>query len=215
MKLTIKSGESVDNALKYLQDFLTQYKEEYPMLMGNMNVYISLKGFGDCVCPENDENHILTGSGAVDVERVRKEEAKKVTLEGWKAYVRFEMLRPTKIEECIQREIDYLKSAEKKGRKPQTIEQHKSRLEELRTALPAAEEMNVLIKKLDEYVESEKYYWTFQKYATKNQPYNYMFYATMIFDDVDGYYSQFKGYRHKHGCFGSLTDFFFDDSGKE
>lgn len=41
MKLTIKSGESVEHAIQYFTDFLNSIKEEYPLL----NTELKEKGY--------------------------------------------------------------------------------------------------------------------------------------------------------------------------
>ena len=40
MKLTIKSGETLENAMKYIQAFFDEMKDEYPILKTNLNGYI-------------------------------------------------------------------------------------------------------------------------------------------------------------------------------
>lgn len=83
MKITIKAGESVENAMKYLQAFFDERKEEYPVLKSHMNVYVNVGGFGDVLCPDNDKILILNHDGAIDAEKQLQEEARVTILRRW------------------------------------------------------------------------------------------------------------------------------------
>lgn len=123
MKVTIKSGESVENALKYLQEFLEKIKEEYPLLTRNMNVYFNLKGFGELICPENEKEYLLTKSDEIDVDVQLRKDARENLLAFWTDYLR----RNTHVRSYsfLQRNIDtdrrYIDTAEAKGRRPDLV----------------------------------------------------------------------------------------------
>lgn len=87
MKLTIKSGESIDKALQYLRAYLEQYKEDYPMLKGNMNVYVTVEGLGNRICPDNEREKALTGEKPIDIDASHILAKRKEAIEGWERYI--------------------------------------------------------------------------------------------------------------------------------
>ena len=205
MKLTIKSGESVDNALKYLQEFLSARKEEYPILAGNLNIYITMKGFGNLICPENEKEYLLTREGVVDVEQNKVSASQKTALEGWETYVSVQLKKVRKAAEAVSLDEQYLESAEDKNRKPDAIEKRKRQLEKNRSELKEAEATAKLVQKLDTLVKEGKVKWRFLKSMDRKSPYNYEISPYIIFENVDGESWHFVSFESRYETpYGSL-----------
>lgn len=204
MKLVIKSGESVDNALAYLRDFLEGYKEEYPMLKGNMNIYVTLEGFGHRGCPDNEKEYVLTGGDPDDVEErnigARKEEA----LAGWKNYVKAQYNKVKNFTTELDIAMRYIDTAEQKGRKPENVEKRKALVEKSKANLKEAEEMADVVGKLNDLLEAGNVKWYFVKHVSKSSPYNYKITPYIIFEDNAGAAWHFVGYENRYerpyGC---------------
>lgn len=204
MKLTIQRGESIENAIQYLQDFLENKKQEFPILHENMSIYFELKGFGERFCPDNKKNYILKENGPVDVDTLRQKTAKEATLDGWKRYLRHQCKNLGLIKSKIADEVRYLSVAEKMGRKPETIARHEHQLEAHQSDLLEAQSRNRLLQTLNDCVQSGNFKWFFAKDVLKQQPYNYTFRAGMFFENSDGFTGYFIGYRSEYGNWGSL-----------
>lgn len=186
MKLIIKSGESVEHAIKYLTDFLSQRKEEYPLLKSNMNIYVALEGFGHRICPENEKEYILTGEEVIDTEQINIAKSKEAALKGWKAYVSYHNKQVLSASRDVNVGIQYLETAEKKGLKPETIERRKHALEEYRCELKKSQELAAFIHQLDSLVTEGQVKWFFEKHTQKSTYYIYNFTPNIIFEYMNG-----------------------------
>ena len=198
MKITIKNGESVDNALKYLSDFLNERKDEYPILAGNLNIYVSLKGFGELICPENNKDYILTRNGVIDLEETRINESREFALDGWKKYMSAQRKQLDSAKHKVSLDVEYLKTAEKKQRKPETIEKRKMLLEKNRVELENAEKTIQLLNSLNAHVLENKIKWHYLKKCSKNAPYSYNISPSIIFENVNGETWHFTAYKSRY-----------------
>ena len=206
MKITIKNGESVENALTYLTDFLNAWKDEYPILAGNLNIYVTLKGFGERICPENDKEYVLSCNGIVDLEEAKINEKKEFTLAGWKKYIAAQYKHRDSAAHAVDLDIEYLKSAEKKKRKPETIEKRKRLLEDNRSLLKTAQDNINLLKELNNRVNENKIKWHIVKKVHGKNQYTYDIHAYIIFENVAGETWYFSSYTSKYTTpYGYLT----------
>ncbi len=194
MKLTVKSGESIEHAVQYIQDFLEKYKEEYPLLRGNMNLYISLEGVGHRDCPDNDREFILTEEAPVDVEANRIAEKKKETLMGWARYLSSKRKELQKAMFALESARSSWDAAVKKGLKEETIANRKLNIQQCQDSLKAIEQNVRLAEKLDDYVEDGRFKWFFVKHGAAKTPYTYKLIPHMIFTTKAGENYYFVGY---------------------
>lgn len=186
MKLIIKEGESVENAIKYLQDFLEKYKNEYPILKGNMNIYITLEGFGHKDCPENEKEFILSGNGdPVDVEQWRKEKAIEETFSVWKRIQEKHNASIEWVEKDIKREEEYLATAQEKGKRTDLIEKHQKQLETNKEKLNQLHEYSHYLDQLRDAIRNRRAVLFFNRYNEKS-PYSYELDFYFVFEDIDG-----------------------------
>lgn len=201
MKLTIKSGESVDHAIQYLTDFLNAKKEEYPLLKGNMNIYITLEGYGHKDCPENQGEYVLTGESVEDVEHRRYDEARKLLKQAWERLLRSEASKFNHAVNEISKAESSLKSAEERNLVPRTIELRKKAVEKAKENLPPAEARYDLILKLKDIVDNNKVTLYFEKVVDGKMTYSYKITPYYIFENVDGFTGNFRGVQGKDGGF--------------
>lgn len=207
MKLTIKSGESVDHAIQYLTEFLLERKEEYPLLKGNMNVYVTLEGFGHRNCPENEKEYILTDEQPIDVELSQLLAKKNEAKEGWKRYLAVQAKKVQSAASAVDLDIRYLETAEGKGRKPETIERRKAQLERNQTDLAQAKEWLELVQSLNEILNQGKIKWYFEKAKSSKSPYTYTITPYIIFEDGDGDNWHFVGFQSRYEtAYGTLRE---------
>lgn len=194
MKLTIKSGVTVDKALEYLTDFLSEVKEEYPILKGNMNVYLTLQGLDRRICPENEKEYVLTEEHIVDVEGSRIQVAKNELLEAWERFVQNTGRAVQNAKHKIEVDFQYLGTAEEKGRKPENIEKRKLQLENNQALLKQAKEKQEFVQMLNDCVKTGNIKWYFLKSVSRKSSYDYSIDANIIFHEVDGFTGYFGGY---------------------
>lgn len=208
MRLIIKSGESVEHAIKYLTDFLSQRKEEYPLLKSNMNIYVALEGFGHIICPENEKEYILTGEEVIDTEQINIAKSQEAALKGWKAYVSYHSKQVLSASRDVDTGIQHLETAEKKKLKPETIERRKRALEEYRRELKNSQKLAAFIHQLDSLVNEGKIKWFFEKHPQKSAYYIYNLTPNIIFEYMNGDVCEdwyFAGYMSQYETpFGSL-----------
>lgn len=198
MKLTIKNGESIENALQYLRDYLEKYKEDYPMLKGNMNVYVTLEGFGHKACPDNEREMILTGEQPVDVEASHILAKQKEALEGWKRYISVQYKKVRKASDAVDLDMRYLETAEEKDRKPDAIARRKEQLKQNERLLDKAEQTASLMMLLDARVDEGSIRWYFEKRKSSGSSYAYTITPYIIFEDVDGEDWHFVGFESRY-----------------
>lgn len=191
MKLTIKKGESVESAIQYLTDFLNEYKEEYPILKGDMSVYVTLRGNDNRICPENEKEFILSEEYAVDVEGSRYAAAKENLLRMWKHTISNAARKVQVAQGKIDTDIRYLETAEEKGRKPENIVKRKTQLESNQMALRQAKEAYQWYQKLDTYVQENKVCWYYLKSVSSRSSYQYTLTAHIVFENIDGFTGYF------------------------
>ncbi len=185
MKLTIKSGESIENALDYLRKQLEPYKDDFPLLKGNMNVYVTLEGFGHKDCPDNTKELVLSGDEPIDMEKSRVFAARKQALDGWERFYNKNLEDTIRYEAAIESDIRYIETAEEKGRKPENVEKRKKELLKNKAALQGTQEKNKLLVALNERVLSGNVEWLFNKQTKRNATYDYTLNPILVFKGIE------------------------------
>ena len=199
MKLVIKEGESVENAIKYLQNFLLPLSENYPLLKSNMNVYLTLEGFGHKLCPDNDEELVLLGDGVEDLVEMKTQSSKSFTLSAWENYVTNLHYQVSSSRRCVNNAAERLASAEKRGLKPATIERYKAALEWENDFLKEHLRILQIAERLNELVLAGKFQWYFTKGPTTANPNGNTIRAYIIFDRGTSSCCYFSSYSAKRG----------------
>ena len=199
MRLTIKSGESIENAMKYLQAFFDERKEEYPILKGNMNVYISLRGFGELICPENEKEYILTPNGIVDADEELLHAAISELNKAWKRWsnAQQECYDIRRIERMVEKDRQYLETAEEKGKRQELIDKREKQLNKNLERLKETKEEYAFYKRLIEHVNSGGA----KRFFAKNRGNRYRspsITAYLVIEDFEGFTGHFhKGYMNR------------------
>lgn len=207
MKLTINSGESVDHAIEYITDFLSSLKEEYPLLKGNMNIYITLEGFGHKYCPENCKEYILTGETIEDVEHHRICEAKEMLKCAWKKYVQSETNRFLVAANKVTSAESSLTSAVTRKLTEKTIELRKKNVAHAQDLLTDARGRCDIVLKLNKAVEDgNAILYTEKKVKDKKTVYSYTITPYFIFEDIDGYTGYFRAQKSQTSVYGYLEE---------
>lgn len=186
MKLVIKSGESVENALNYLRDFLEDKREQYPLLKGNMNIYITLEGFGHREFPDNGKEYILSGEQVLDVEQSRLQATRKLVLVEWQAYLEERRLIVQKGEKEIKMDLNYLETADAKGRDPERVKLRQKQTEKKKVKLESAKEQLEMLETFNRSIAEGEVRWMYKKDISKKSPYIYELSAAIIFKYKDG-----------------------------
>ncbi len=198
MKLIVKSGESIEHAIQYLSDFLKKYEDDYFLLKGNMNIYITLEGVGHTPCLDNDKEFVLSAEDPEDVERNNIQFAKEKVLAGWKRFFVHECKKVQSSAGDVEFERRYIESAEKRGLKPVTIERHKSILLSCEKKHEEVKRNVNLLLKLNEIIEKEEAIYHFVKFQKGNALYSYTITPYIIFENVDEKFYHFVGYESKY-----------------
>ena len=195
MKLIIKQGECLDNALQYLQDYLAQFKEEYPILKGNMNINVNLEGFDHRVCPENEGELVLTGENTFDLSQSRKDEAFNEVLNVWKREMEWNAREIKNTHIDIERDNYYLATAEEKGKRQDLIDNRKKQLAENEEWLESLTQQSLIFNKFDNALVNGNARIHYVKHKMGNSVYTYTMECIIVFDNIDGLY----GYCDRHG----------------
>lgn len=199
MKLIIKQGESVDNALKYLQDFLGQYKEEYPMLKGNMNIYVTLEGFGHRVCPENERELVLTGEDILDLEQKEKDKALKAVMSRWRQVLEQNALEIRNVQRKLRLDKEYLSTAEEKGKRPDLIAKREKEKTGHEGEMDKHTQRYLLLNRFNKALEDGKAVFYYVKHTRGKSAYTYTMECILVFDNIDGLYGYCDRYGFKTG----------------
>lgn len=204
MKLSIKSGESVDHAIQYLSDFLHTVKDEYPILKGAMNIYITLEGFGHKDYPENNKEYILTGESIEDVESQRIRESEKTLKGEWEKFCEYEAEKYLSVAKKVSYAKSALESAEKRNLTSKTIEQRKKNVAHAQNLLVDARARLDIILKLRQAVEHNQAILYTEKIINGKMIYSYTITPYYIFRDIDGYTGYFLVRQYKSNSYGQL-----------
>lgn len=203
MKLVIKKGESVDDALQYLQDFLAEYSAEYPKLKSNMNIYITLEGYDRRICPENDKEFILTKEKLIDVEGEELEKKKLLALRSWQVFLLSQKDDVKRAEKNVTLDLRYINSAEERGRKPEAIEKRKELLAKNQKILKDEKDYNLFLKELNSLVEKNEIKWFFRKFISRKSAYDYTITPYIVFenDSIGCWYYEMYEDRRNSWCY--------------
>lgn len=202
MKLTIKSGESIENAINYLINFLEQYKEDYPILKGNMNVYLTLKGFGSRNCPDNEAEFILSETLPVDVEASSRMAKIKELTDTWKSFYNTHEAHRVMAARNVKKCINSLNQAIERGLTQRTIERRDDALVSSNKTLSKADEYFQFLTVLnDRIVKNEVQFYVVKNIGSRSS-YDYTFTAYIIFENVEGknYYFSAHTNKYKASC---------------
>lgn len=195
MKLTIEDGVPVSKAMKYLQNFLAERKKEYPLLMGEMSVYITLKSKNRMICPENEKEYLLTKDGLVDLYEEAKQELLHEIQESWGTFVSAVQRRVTRSEKAVALDYNYLATAAEKGKRSDLVEKRKKQLAKHEEELKKAVAYNDLVQELNELVENQKVIYHFIK-RTYSDFYDYDLECCILFETSD---EKYYTYYDEHG----------------
>lgn len=182
MKLRIKKGLNLSNALELIKDFFEENCSEYDILKGDLNMYVTLKNRDNEVCPLNDKEYRMSDEEIVDVFEEGRKEALDEVLQDWEMYYDSVKYRVKCIERKIRLDREYLSTAEEKGRSPKNIEKRKIELEK------HLEEDYLSLRKfeytaeLDEKIKSKEAKIWFVQYTTKMH-YQYSIRAGISFSE--------------------------------
>ena len=188
MKLTIKKGESLDHAIKYLQEYLEQYKEEYPILKGDMNIYVTLEGFGHRVCPENERELVLTGEETVDIAQNRKEKAYAKVKNTWNRVLMGNAAKIREVQHDIKRDKEYLATAAEKGKRADLIEKREKLKAKHEAELDELTQMYLLLQRFNNALEEGRAVIYYVKRSRSKSAYSYILDCMIVFDNIDGLY---------------------------
>lgn len=195
MKITIKRGESVQNASQYLLEFLTQYEEQYPILKSDMNVYVTLTGFGSRICPENEKEYILSQNGVRDVEAERIAEAKEKLINEWNRYIKCVRKCAENVEKQLKSDMEYLETAVEKKRKPEMVERRRKAFEKKREDYKSLSAYCALLEELEEMrIKAAGVRWHFIKINQPKMTYVYTLKPYLIFVNTEGTAWHFQGF---------------------
>lgn len=186
MRLKVKYGESVDNAIRYLQAFLEQYKDDYPILESNLNIYITLKAADEKRCPDNEREFILTESASIDAEQAKNAKYQAEALTSWTQFFHHKEFLYHRLLHNIEMDQDYIDTAEEKGRSPENIEKRRKQLEKAQERLINENQRMAFVKLLNDQIEEKQVKWLFLKCMLPNQHYDYYIQSYIIFENVAG-----------------------------
>ena len=188
MKLTIKQGESIENALKYLQEYLELYKDEFPILKGNMNVYVTLEGFGHRGCPENDRELVLSREEIVDVEQIQKDRAYFKVKSVWEYSLSRNASQIKDVQREIRKDKEYLETAAEKGKRQDLIAKREKQKAKHEEELEKLTQRYLLLDRFNKALEDGRAVEFYVKRTRGKSAYSYNMDCCLVFDDIDGLY---------------------------
>jgi hypothetical protein len=186
MKIVIEAGTTVTSALEKISQFLTESYTDYPVLKNNMNIYIALKNSNGQTCPDNEKEYILTNEEVKDVFLEEKKAAYERHLSLWNSYVYSKRMNLERLHNQIEKDKNYLATAEDKKRKKENIEKRKEEYLRHQKQYESDNKKLQLLINLDEAVKMG----TFIKYYIKNtyrSSYKYDLEVIFVFDNINGY----------------------------
>lgn len=186
MKLVIKSGESAENAVAFLQDFLMQHTQNYPMLKGDMIVSVSLADCDHRIFPDNQKEYILTGEEVIDVETYLRTVSFDRVISWWKEFVASKQAAVLRIEKCLDADLRYLIAAEEKGMPQDLIEERLKKKQRNQALLQQVTETYSHVLLLDDAFRKRNYSTIYLKQFHRSKPYGYDLDCYIVFESIHG-----------------------------
>lgn len=155
MKINIKKGQDINEAVESFKKFLEKNTAGYNILESDMNIYLTLQSEDGDVCPLNDRNFIMIDKEIMDVDsRIRTVVRRELTSNGLK-YIDNQIKEIQKLPKLVEKaEKQYIDSVEKK-RKSETIKKNKEELEVLEYRLSKMDENIAYWEKVREVLENK------------------------------------------------------------
>lgn len=193
MKITIDKEMTPEDAMNAVRDFLQPYLVDYPMVKSDISLYINLKGKLGGKCPDNDKIFHITQGGVVDVVNAKMKQSIDDLCYNWQWYIKNAQNHLNFLKKEIEKDLNYLETAEEKGRKQENIAAREAKLMDHRCELTKSQKTFDFLEELDALVQSKaaKIFCVRTKYNTRFCDDSYeVFY---VFEDINGvsyYYSQ-------------------------
>lgn len=194
MKIVINSGASIESAMKYIQEFLSENYSEYPIIKSSLNLYVTLKNGKGQICPDNEKEYVISNGHAKDVFAEEMNLAFDQRLCDWKHFFSSHKRKLLQLQNQIELDKNYLETAEEKNRKKENIEKRKAEYKKNKLTYEKENEKTNLLNFLNELIDNN----LFTKYYIKNtygSSYKYKLEAVFIFNNINGYigYFDWKG----------------------
>lgn len=194
MKLVIKKGTSVENAMKSISEFLLDNYSDYPIIKNTMNVYIALENENGQICPDNEKEFSITQEEVKDVMEEEKNIKLNEILDDWQSLRTHHSNRLERLEREVANDVAYLDRAKENGRKESNIAKRKKQHEKNKEELEEERKTNEKIILFDNAINENNFTVCFTKYTDRRSPYKYRLDVMLVFKDVDGYNGYFNGY---------------------
>lgn len=186
MKIVINKGENIENAMKSIQEFLTENYSDYPILKNTLNLYVTLKNGEGSICPDNEKEYIISKGHAKDVIAEDKNLALDERRYQWEMYVYRSQREVLNLRKSIEVDENYINTAEEKNRKKEIVEKRKREYENRKEKLKQAQELESLFYFLNSLVREDRMITMFIK-NTFGSTYKYKIEVVYIFDNINGY----------------------------
>lgn len=186
MKIVVNKGESIEDAITAIKNFLEQNYSEYPILKNTMNLYVTLQNDINQICPDNQKEFILNKGKVKDVDAESRENAFTKILEHWNGYLRCMDSKMLSIQHKIELNKNYIDTALMKGRKKENVIKRKKETECLRNELEDTKMLVSCLNLLNEAIQSRNFSKFFYK-STYGSAYKYKLDCVLVFENVNGY----------------------------
>lgn len=204
MKIVLDKGEKLENAIKYLSDFLSEYCSDYPILKGKLNLYLTLKNSKNQICPDNEKEYIISDGQVIDVLDENEKDAFNTILDLWNDYFKYYKRQTLKIRKSIENDEVYINTAEEKQRKKENLEKRIVEYEKHKLSLAESEEFEETLVLLNSSILENriKVFYIKNEYGSS---YKYKLDVVFVFENING----FNGYFDKRGLhIGELPEFY-------
>lgn len=192
MKIVIKEGTTIENAIKLLSDFLMENYTTFPVLKGNTNIYITLRNNNGQICPDNQQEFHLSDDGIRNETEAEEERAVRDCMMHWKAYLMHMDWKKEQVEKKIQKDLRYFETAEERGRSQENISKRQVEYQKHLEKLEETKKTINFLAELDNAVSENRHTVHITKYTGKT-PYTYTLSVVFQFVNVNGYTGYFNG----------------------
>ena len=185
MKISVPQGETLENALAYLDGYLSQYKDTYGVLRGRLNLYISLESEDHTLCPDEECNIELTGEGAYDLDESKFDAVKFVVLQRWKRYVNAVRSRPDLLQAKVYRVQKILDASGGLDLSEEVVQKRQEDVEEAIQCLEEALKERELVNTLEQRIKDNEFRWILQRLGEEGDYKEFYPAAYLFFEDKD------------------------------